>query len=262
MIGFFDSGWLTIKNYRYLIGIGILCSEKRKIEDAYWKLVEEIHQYLSSTGYEYWILKSDHISKLIPKPVTMQFYMEFLDKLVKNNFEIRCTISHFIKPRDDCIKICRDLGIGKSIMDIMNKVSQFYPVVTLSSVLKKKKIQEAYIDEIHGLASVYWDNILKKVEKLIVIPRGDCQYEGLALADLTLTAINILSKQHKSIEDIHKMLIDRGIMTELIPMEEVIDNIINTQIVERGIRMNVAAHRPHPQILIILDEYLRKKYQF
>jgi len=192
MIGFFDSGWLTIKNYRYLMGIGILCNEEKSIEDTYWKLIEDIHQYLSSIGYEHWILKSDHISKLIPKPITMQFYTEFLDKLTNNKLEIYCTISHFTKPQDELIKTCRELGIGKSMIDTMNQASCFYPMDPLHLVLKKKKIREAYIDEIHGLASTYWDNALKNVEKIIVIPRGDFQYEGLALADITLTAINIL----------------------------------------------------------------------
>ncbi len=262
MIGFFDSSWLAIKNYRYLIGIGISCSEERQIEEVYWKLTENIRQCLRSMGYEYWIVKSDHISKLLPKPITIQFYMEFLDKMVESTLDVHVTVSHFRKPREELIKTCRDLGIGKSTMDIMNKVSQFYPLVTLDSTLRRRKLREAYIDEIHGLSSAYWDNILNKVEKLIVIPRGDFQYEGLALADITLTAINILSKQHKSIENIHRMLIDKGITTELIPMEEIIHNIVNIQTIERGVRMNVGAHRPHPQILILLDKSLRENVYF
>ena len=197
VIGFFDSVLYQRENFYALVGIGILEDSLRSVESKYYDFLNPTIEMIRNEFLNYvYVVKSDHISKLLPENLAEEIFSAILKKcrLLEN---IIITYTKFRgKLTQNLIDECVAYGLGKNHMEILMLISNFYPLVTLSSSLKHFKINSAYLDEIHGPNNLLWKETIRKT-KVIVVPRGDFQYPGLALADIVLASIVIELKKRK-----------------------------------------------------------------
>jgi len=256
MIGFFDSGWVHVKNQLGLIGVGIIVKSFKEIEEIYCIICDDVIRELERRGKKFKIVKSDHISKFLPRNIALTFYQRALEK-TKNTCEFIISFTKLENIPEELLIKCKKYGLGKSKTEVLKKVSQFYPLITLSTTLDRFKINHAYLDEIHGHLSSYWLQVVNKTS-LTIIPRGDFQYEGIALADIIATSIGIILRKSGRIdENIIRNIVKSGKFST-VSFVEIINNILIVQEYEPGARMNVAAFRPHPQLLVFPQDNIRE----